>query len=134
MTSNLKAHWILWVFVTRINRSGVNSFWPVHLSDCSSVRLFVCEIFYIGHIIWLVRVRAFIFHMSKPCEKTFLLVPSARSSAKVEYQGHNFQKKKEKKMAIAEAFVLDKHILFMVESLGKALLSQMPSTAPTGQT
>ena len=75
--------------------------------------------------------------MSKPCEKTFLLVSSARSSAKVEYQGHNFQKKKkkkEKKMAIAEAFVLDKHILFMVESLGKALLSQMPSTAPTGQT
>ena len=34
--------------------------------------------------------------MSKPCDKTVLLVPSSRSSVKVQvkYQGHSFKKKK----------------------------------------
>ena len=47
--------------------------------------------------------------MSMSYDKTFLLVPSSRSSVKVkvEYQGHNFQK-----MAIVGASVLHKHILF----------------------
>ena len=30
--------------------------------------------------------------MSIPCDKTFLLVPSSRSSVKVKYQGHSFRK------------------------------------------
>ena len=54
------------------DRSGTNSFWTVPLS----VPLFVHKYFYIGHIFWLVRVRAFIFHMSILCDMTFLLVPS----------------------------------------------------------
>ena len=53
-----------------------------------------------------VRLKALIFHMIIPCDKTFLLVPSSRSSVKVKYQGHNF-----KKMAAAGAFVFHKHIL-----------------------
>ena len=61
-------------------------------SVCLCVHLFVRKNFYIGHIFWLVRLRAFIFHMSIPCDKTFLLVPSSRSSVKVKYQGHSFKK------------------------------------------
>ena len=55
-----------------------------------SVRLSGKELLH-WHIFLLVRVRAFIFHMSiyVSCVKTFLLVPSSRSSfkVKVEYQG-----------------------------------------------
>ena len=42
----------------------------------------------------LVRVIALVFHMSIPCEKTFMLVPSSRSSVKVKvrYQDHSFRK------------------------------------------
>ena len=59
----------------------------------------------------MVRVRVIVFHMSIPCDKTFLLVPSSRSSVKVKvkYQDHNFQK-----MAIVGAFVFHKHILFLL--------------------
>ena len=35
---------------------------------------------------------AFVFHMSMPCDKIFLLVPSSRSSVKVKNQGHSFGK------------------------------------------
>ena len=35
-----------------------------------------------------VRVRAFISHRSIPCDKTFLLVPSSKLSAKVSFEGH----------------------------------------------
>ena len=48
--------------------------------------------------------------MSMSCDKTFLLVPSSRSSIEVEYQGHNFQK-----MAVAEALVFRKHIMFLIK-------------------
>ena len=51
------------------------------LSICLQVCLFVCKNFDIGHIFWLVRVRAFIIHMSLSCDKNFLLVTSSRSSA-----------------------------------------------------
>ena len=69
-------------------------------SVCPCVRLSVCpekkkkKNIYIGHMFWLVRLRAFIFHMSRPCDKTFMLVPSLRSSmkVKVKYQGHSFRK------------------------------------------
>ena len=76
-----------------IDRSGAYTFWPVRLSARPFVRLFVRKNFYMGHIFSLVRVRAFIFHVSIPCEKTFLLVSSSRSSVKVEvkYQGHSFR-------------------------------------------
>ena len=40
----------------------------------------------------LVRLRAFIFRMSIPCDKTFLWVPSSRSLVKVVYQAHCFRK------------------------------------------
>ena len=70
----------------RIDRSGACSLWPV--------RFFVHKNFNIGHIFWLVRVKAFIFHMSIPCDKSFLLVPSSRSSVKVKYQGLSFREKK----------------------------------------
>ena len=43
--------------------------------------------------------------MSIPCDKTFVFVPTSRSSVKVKvkYQGHSFQKiKKKKEMAVAE--------------------------------
>ena len=67
-----------------IDRSGVHSFWPV--------RLFVRTKYYTGHIFWLLRFGALIFHMSIPCDKTFLLVSSSRSSVRVKYQGHSFRK------------------------------------------
>ena len=63
------------------------------LSICLCVCLFVRKNFYIGHIFWLVGLGAFIFHMSIPYDKTFLLVPSSRSSVKVKYQGHKVWKK-----------------------------------------
>ena len=76
-------------------------FWPVRLSICPlvllsvypCVRLFVRKIVYIGHIFRLVILRALTFHLSIPCDKTFLLVPSSRSSVKVKvkYQGHSFR-------------------------------------------
>ena len=80
-------------FTPRIDRSRAYSFWFVHLSVCLSAKNF-----YIGHIFRLVRIRAFIFHTSIPCDKTFWLVPSSRSSVKfkVKYQGHSFRKKKKK--------------------------------------
>ena len=61
---------------------------------------------------WLVRLRAFIFHMSIPCDKTFLVVASSRPSVdvKVKYQGFNYFKKKE--MTVAGALVFHKHSLF----------------------
>ena len=62
------------------------------LSDCRCI-CFVRKNFNIGHIFWLVRLRAFIFHMSICCDKTFLLVPSSRSSVEVKYQGHSFREK-----------------------------------------
>ena len=70
-----------------INRSEAYSFWPVCLSVSWSAKTFN-----IGHIFSLVRVMAFVFRMSVPCDKTFLLVPSSRSSVKVkvEYEGHRF--------------------------------------------
>ena len=40
--------------------------------------------------------------MSIPCNKTFLLAPSSRSSIKVEYKGHNLKKKK----AVKGAFMI----------------------------
>ena len=42
----------------------------------------------------MARLRAFIFHMSIPCDKTFLLVLSSKASikVKVKYQGHSFRK------------------------------------------
>jgi hypothetical protein len=47
------------------------------LSVCSSVCLFVrqsvCKNFNIGHIFLMVSDRAFVFNMSVPCEKTFIL-------------------------------------------------------------
>ena len=58
-----------------IDRSGSHTFW--------SVPLFVCKNFYSGHIFQLVRDRAFIFHMSIPCDKIFLFVPRSRSNIKV---------------------------------------------------
>ena len=79
---------------------------------CLSVHLFVCKNFYTGHVFWFVRVKVFIFHTSIPCDKTFLLVPSRKSSVKVEYQGHNFQK-----MTVAGALVFHKHILFFLQLL-----------------
>ena len=78
-------------FVPCIDRSGAYSFFL----DCFLVvLLFVRKNFYIGHSFWLVRVKAIIFHMSIPCYKIFLLVPSSRSSVKVtvKYQGHSFRK------------------------------------------
>ena len=63
---------------------------------CPCVHLCVCNNFYIGHIFWLVRLKAFIFHMSIPCDKTSLLVPSSRSSVKVKYQSCSFWKKNKK--------------------------------------
>ena len=56
------------------------------------VSLFVRNNLNISHIIRLVRVKAFIFHISIPCDKTFLLVPSSRSSVKVKYQGNSIRK------------------------------------------
>ena len=49
------------------------------------------------------------FNMNIPCDKTFLLVPSSRSSIqkKVEYQDHDF-----KKTAVVGASIFHKHILF----------------------
>ena len=47
------------------------------------VYLFVSKNFFIGHIFRLVCVGAFIFYTSIPCDKTFLLVQSSRSSVKV---------------------------------------------------
>ena len=47
-----------------------------------SVCTFVHKNFYIGDIFWLVRVKTFIFNMSIPCDKTFLLVTSSKSSAR----------------------------------------------------
>ena len=57
---------------------------------------------------------AFIFQISIPCDKTFLMVLSSRSSVKVkvEYQGHNFQN-----MAIAGALVFHKYIVFEHKNL-----------------
>ena len=62
--------------------------------DLSVCLFFVSKNFLHWPYLWLVRVRTFIFHMSIPCDKTSLFVPSSRSSVKVnvEYQGHNFQK------------------------------------------
>ena len=50
--------------------------------------------FNIGRTFWLVRVRAFIFHMSIPCDKTVLLAPSSRTSvkAKVSFHDHTHMK------------------------------------------
>ena len=91
---------------------GYIVFDPVRLSVHPSVCLFVCQNFHIGYIFWLERVRAFIFHMSIPCDKTFLLVPSLRSSVKVKYQGHTFQK-----TGFAEGNgVLQTHLVFSFES------------------
>ena len=79
----------------RIDRSGAYSFWPVCLSVRPFVRLFLRKNFCMGRLFLLVSVRAFVFHMSIPCDKTFLLVPSSKSSfkVKVEYQGHDLEKK-----------------------------------------
>ena len=49
--------------------------------------------------------------MSRPCDKTFVLVPTSRSSVKVKVkcQGHSFQKKKKKwplrKIGVAQTFL-----------------------------
>ena len=62
---------------------------------CMSACVFVCpqKLLHWRYLL-LVRVRAFIFHMSIPCDKTFLLVPSSRSSLKVKFsfQGHTLLK------------------------------------------
>ena len=60
--------------------------------------------------------------MSIPFDKTFLLVPSSRSSVKVKvrYQGHNFQK-----MAVAGAFVFHEHILLFFYFLGQERFTSM---------
>ena len=82
------------------------------LSFCSLfVCLFVSKNFYIGHMFSLVRLRAFIFHMSIPCDKPFLFVLSSRSfvKVKVKYQGHSHRK-----MAIAGALVFHKLVLFLI--------------------
>ena len=85
------------LYMPRIDRSGAYSFGPVCPVFFArlSVWLFVCKNFYTGHIFWLVRLRAVIFHMSIPCDKTFLLVPSSRSSVRVnfKYQDHRLKKK-----------------------------------------
>ena len=64
-----------------------------HIVFGPSVRLFVRKSVTLA-IFLLLRVRAFICHMSIPCDKNFLFVPSSRSSVKVkvEFQGHNLQK------------------------------------------
>ena len=61
---------------------------------CLLVCFFVRKNFYIVLIFWSVRVKAFMFHVSIPCDKIFLLVPSSWSSVKVKvkYQGHSFLK------------------------------------------
>ena len=68
-----------------INRLGHIVFSP---PICPFICMFVRKNFYIGHIFRLVRLTAF----SIPCDKTFLLIPSSRSSVKVKYQGHSFKK------------------------------------------
>ena len=85
----------------RIERTGAHSFWPILLSVCP----FVClqKLLHWPYLL-LVRLRAFIFRMSIPCDKTFLLVPSSRSSVKDTVF---------KRMAIAEALVFHKHSLYM---------------------
>ena len=59
-----------------------HSFWPVclcvSLSICLSVKTFTLDVSFD----WL-DLQAFIFRMSIPCDKTFLLVPSSRSNIKV---------------------------------------------------
>ena len=82
-------------------------------SICLSVCSFVWKNFYIGHIFWLVRVRTFKFHISIPCDKSFLLVSRSKSNIKVTI-------KKKEKMAVAGALVFHKHILLFMFSV-KAL-------------
>ena len=74
---------------------GHNSFW-VNLS----VHLFVC---------FSAKFGVFLCHMGIPCDKTFLVVPTSRSSVKVKvkYQGDNFQK-----ISVVGAFMFTKHISF----------------------
>ena len=63
-------------------------FWPV----CLSVRLFVCpqKLLHLPYLL-ICTTKAFIFHINIPCDKTFLLVPSSRSSVKVKvkYEGQS---------------------------------------------
>ena len=66
----------------------------------------------------MVRVKAFIFHMSIPCDKTFLLVSSSSSlKVSVEYKGHNFQK-----IAVAGALVFHKYILLLLKCLSLTIV------------
>ena len=62
--------------------------------------------------------------MSKPCDKTFLLVQSLGSSVKVEYQGHNL-----KKNDVAGALVFHKHILFVHSVAPKRMVLIKDQTA-----
>ena len=98
---------ILYVLCPRIGRSGAYSFWPVCLSVRPFVHPSVCPFvvrknFYIGQIFCFIRVRAFIFHTSIPCDKICLMIRSSRSSVKVkvEYVGHRC-----KRMAVAGVLV-----------------------------
>ena len=77
--------YVMKTYCPRIIRSGA----VLRLSICPFVRLYVRKNFYIGHIFCLVRLGVFIFHMSIPCDNTFLLVPSSRSPVKVtvKYEG-----------------------------------------------
>ena len=80
-------------------------------------------------ILWFLRVRVFTFHTSIPCDKTFLLVTSSKSSARSKsvfkvnfiqknktYIGHNFQ------MVLLMTFIFDiwihceKTFLFLTSS------------------
>ena len=77
----------------------------------------------------MVSDRTFIFHMCIPCDKTFLLVPSSRSSVKVKYQGYSFLKKK---MAVAGGLVFHIHsLLIYCTSSYKLLTSFFFDPLPT---
>ena len=62
----------------------------------------------------------YIFQMCIPCGKTLSLIPRSRSSVKVKYQGHIFQKK-----AVTGALVFHKHRMF--SALSKEKLSVFES-------
>ena len=83
------------VYALRINRSGAHSFWPVCWSVLQFVSVFVRKNFYMGHIFWLVRVRAFIYISHEYALWQDLSVGTKFKvicQVKVEYQGHSFWK------------------------------------------
>ena len=98
---------------SRIDRSAAYSFWPVRLSVCPFVCLFVLKNFYIGYIFWLVRLRAFMFNMSIPCDKNLGVGTKFKVISQGQISRSQFSKKR--KNGRCGALVFHKHNLLTLK-------------------